>query len=68
MKTYLPDRIKTIFFLMLFFSLTSCSDSFKCSSKENTARPTVPDNKGRNIGSDGSSDKLIDPFYKKGIN
>lgn len=44
--------------------LTSCDDCLKSYSNTNTARPTVPDINGRNIGDDGTTDKLIDPFFK----
>ena len=43
---------------------TACEDGLKSYANDNTARPTLPDADGRNIGEDGTSDKLIDPFYK----
>lgn len=39
----------------------------KCSSVDNTVRPTFPDNKDRNIGDDSTSDKLIDPGVEKRV-
>lgn len=50
--------------IVLISSFTACEDGFKSYANDNTARPTVPDNCDRNIGDDGTSDKLIDPFYK----
>lgn len=61
MNTFL---IKTGTGLFLIFLFTACENGLKSYANDNTARPTLPDNNDRNIGDDGTSDKLIDPFYK----
>lgn len=61
---YIPLKIVVAGFLVLLL-YTGCKDGFKSYGNDNTARPTVPDMNDRNIGDDGTSDKLIDPFYKK---
>jgi len=33
-------------------STTSCEDGFKSYARDNTARPTIPDERGRNLGDD----------------
>lgn len=50
--------------LLLVSIFTACEDGFKSYANDNTPRPTQPDWNDRNIGDDGTSDKLIDPFYK----
>ncbi len=61
MKNILKSMSAGLLMLCLF---TACEDGFKSYANDNTARPTLPDGNDRNIGADGTSDKLIDPFYK----
>jgi hypothetical protein len=51
--------------LLLVVLHTGCDNNIKSYANDNTPRPTFPDVNDRNIGNDGTSDKLIDPFYKK---
>lgn len=41
--------------VVLLLTMISCNENpFKCSGKDNTSRPAIPDNKGRNVGDDGT--------------
>ncbi|MES2593430.1 MAG: hypothetical protein V4608_16225 [Bacteroidota bacterium] len=65
MKNLTIAKATFIGLVLSVFLISGC----KSNGNDNTARPTIPDNKDRNIGDDGTSDKLIDPFYdgeKKG--
>jgi hypothetical protein len=49
-NTSIQTISRLLIYMLFMFTITSCDEYIKCNANDNTARPTIPDKYGRNIG------------------